>query len=609
MTKQQLWEKAKMLPLLPGVYIIRDKEGQIIYIGKAKRLRTRVSQYFREGVPHDAKVTKMISHAFEFDVIVTQSEFEALVLECSQIKQHKPKYNILLKDDKGYSYVKVTREKWPRLSAALQKDDENADYYGPFTSSFAVREMVEAASDVFRLPRCTRRFPQDIGKGRPCLNAHIGKCMAVCSGKIRNEDYREAVESALHMIRHGQADIMKTLKARMEDAAERLDFERAALIRDQLAAIEKVSRGQKVVRSEVAEQDVIAFAGSANAVCAAILRFREGRLADKREFLFHDTQDIAALRDEFLPRYYLEDTEFIPKSIAVDEAPAGAQHLQRLLSETKGAKVQLYVPQRGDTKKLVEMARTNAFERLARESGRYAREQRALDETAHLLGLAAPPRVIESYDISNWGDGTSVAGMVVFEDGKPKKAGYRRFKMHTVPGTDDYASMAETLARRAAEYEKGTNSQFKIKPDLLLIDGGRGQVAAVCAALAGTRLADVPVFGMVKDSKHRTRGLVDAAGREIALAMHRGPFTFITSIQDETHRWANDYRRRLQKGRAYSSTLEAVPGVGPATAKALLAHFKTVGAVRAASLDELCAAKGVSKRAASAVWNAFHALP
>ena len=609
MTKQQLWEKAKMLPLLPGVYIIRDKEGQIIYIGKAKRLRTRVSQYFREGVPHDAKVTKMISHAFEFDVIVTQSEFEALVLECSQIKQHKPKYNILLKDDKGYSYVKVTREKWPRLSAALQKDDENADYYGPFTSSFAVREMVEAASDVFRLPRCTRRFPQDIGKGRPCLNAHIGKCMAVCSGKIRNEDYREAVESALHMIRHGQADIMKTLKARMEDTAGRLDFERAALIRDQLAAIEKVSRGQKVVRSEVAEQDVIAFAGSANAVCAAILRFREGRLADKREFLFHDTQDIAALRDEFLPRYYLEDTEFIPKSIAVDEAPAGAQHLQRLLSETKGAKVQLYVPQRGDTKKLVEMARTNAFERLARESGRYAREQRALDETAHLLGLAAPPRVIESYDISNWGDGTSVAGMVVFEDGKPKKAGYRRFKMHTVPGTDDYASMAETLARRAAEYEKGTNSQFKIKPDLLLIDGGRGQVAAVCAALAGTRLAGVPVFGMVKDSKHRTRGLVDAAGREIALAMHRGPFTFITSIQDETHRWANDYRRRLQKGRAYSSTLEAVPGVGPATAKALLAHFKTVGAVRAASLDELCAAKGVSKRAASAVWNAFHASP
>ena len=253
MTKRELWEKAKMLPLLPGVYIIRDKTGEIIYIGKAKRLRTRVSQYFREGVPHDAKVTKMIQNAFEFDVIVTQSEFEALVLECSQIKQHKPKYNILLKDDKGYSYVKVTREAYPRISAALQKDDDNADYIGPYTSSFAVREMVETACNVFRLPRCSKKFPQDIGKGRPCLNAHIVRCMAVCSGKISREDYNEAVQSAVHMIRRGQGEILKLLRERMADAAERLDFERAALIRDQIAAIEKVSRGQKVVRSEVDE--------------------------------------------------------------------------------------------------------------------------------------------------------------------------------------------------------------------------------------------------------------------------------------------------------------------------------------------------------------------
>ena len=447
MTKAELYKKACMLPLLPGVYIIRDKSGTIIYIGKAKRLRTRVSQYFREGVPHDAKVTKMIQNAFEFDVIVTQSEFEALVLECSQIKQHKPKYNILLKDDKGYSYVKVTREAYPRISAALQKDDDNADYIGPYTSSFAVREMVETACNVFRLPRCSKKFPQDIGKGRPCLNAHIGRCMAVCSGKISREDYNEAVQSAVHMIRRGQGEILKLLRERMADAAERLDFERAALIRDQIAAIEKVSRGQKVVRSEVDEQDVVAFAGTASAVCAAILRFREGRLVDKREFLFHDTQDIPALREEFLPRYYLEDNEFIPKSIAVDELPAGSGELARLLGETRGSKVRLYVPQRGDTARLVEMARTNAVERLARESGRYAREQKHLDELAALLGLKEPPRIIESYDISNWGDGTSVAGMVVFEDGKPKKAGYRRFKMNTVAGTDDYASMAETLAR------------------------------------------------------------------------------------------------------------------------------------------------------------------
>ena len=604
-TKYELWQKAKMLPLLPGVYIIRNKAGEIIYIGKAKRLRTRVSQYFREGVPHDAKVAKMIHNAYEFDVIVTQSEFEALVLECSQIKQHKPKYNILLKDDKGYSYVKVTRGEYPRISAVLQKEDDGAEYIGPYTSSFAVREMVETANNVFRLPRCNKKFPQDIGKGRPCLNAHIGRCMAVCSGKISSEMYREAVDGALHMIRHGQNDILKLLRQRMEEAAEKLDFERAAMLRDQINAIEKVSRGQKVVRSSVSEQDVFALAASASAVCAAILRFREGRLVDKREFLFHDTQDTAAVRNEFLPRYYLEDSEFIPRSIAVDQLPDGWEDLRRLLSETRGSKVQLYVPRRGDTAKLVEMARTNAFERLARESGRYAREQKLLDETAALLGLRQPPQVIESYDISNWGDGTSVAGMVVFEGGKPKKAGYRRFKMQTVFVNDDYASMAETLTRRAGEYAKGGNGQFAVKPDLILLDGGRGQVSAVRKALENTALADVPLFGMVKDDRHRTRGLITPDGEEIQLALHKGVFGFITSIQDETHRWANDYRKRLQKGRAYASTLQSVPGVGPATAKALMAHFKTVAAVREANYEELCEAKGVSKRAAKAVYDHF----
>lgn len=614
MTKRELWEKAKMLPLLPGVYIIRDKTGEIIYIGKAKRLRTRVSQYFREGVPHDAKVTKMIQNAFEFDVIVTQSEFEALVLECSQIKQHKPKYNILLKDDKGYSYVKVTREAYPRISAALQKDDDNADYIGPYTSSFAVREMVETACNVFRLPRCSKKFPQDIGKGRPCLNAHIGRCMAVCSGKISREDYNEAVQSAVHMIRRGQGEILKLLRERMADAAERLDFERAALIRDQIAAIEKVSRGQKVVRSEVDEQDVVAFAGTASAVCAAILRFREGRLVDKREFLFHDTQDIPALREEFLPRYYLEDNEFIPKSIAVDELPAGSGELARLLGETRGSKVRLYVPQRGDTARLVEMARTNAVERLARESGRYAREQKHLDELAALLGLKEPPRTIESYDISNWGDGSSVCGMIVFQDGKPYRTGYRRFRMKTVAGTDDYASLAETLSRRAGEYaaaKRGEkpdtpSNQFSVLPDLILLDGGRGQVSAVRAALKGTLLEHVPLFGMVKDDHHRTRAIVDDAGAEIAINRNRGIFTFVTSIQDEVHRYANAYRKQMMHKKSYAATLTALPGVGEKTSAALLAHFKTVANVRAASISDLEEVPGISHKKAEAIYNGLH---
>ncbi len=362
MTKAELYQKACMLPLLPGVYIIRDKTDTIIYIGKAKRLRIRVSQYFREGVPHDNKVSQMIAHAYAFDVIVCQSEFEALVLEASQIKAHTPKYNILLKDDKGYSYIKVTKEPWPRLSFTLQKEDDGAEYLGPYTSSFAARQMAETAMDAFLLPRCNKRFPQDCGKGRPCLNAHIGKCMAVCSGRISCENYNQAVKSAVHLIRYGKKDILKTLNERMQEASDRLEFETAALLRDQINAITKVTAGQKVVVDPDVEMDVVALAGTPSSVCAAVLRFREGRLTDKREFLFHDTADIAAVREEFLPRYYLDD-EQIPKVIAVDELPPDSDALQQALNEKRGSEVQLYVPQRGDKAHLVEMAHTNAVER------------------------------------------------------------------------------------------------------------------------------------------------------------------------------------------------------------------------------------------------------
>ena len=614
MTKAELYQKACMLPMLPGVYIIRDKTDTIIYIGKAKRLRVRVSQYFREGVPHDNKVTQMIAHAFSFDVIVCQSEFEALVLEASQIKAHTPKYNILLKDDKGYSYIKITREEWPRLSFVLQKEEDGAEYIGPYTSAFAAREMAESAMDAFLLPRCGKRFPQDIGKGRPCLNAHIGKCMGVCSGKIRCEEYNQAVKNAARLIRYGKKDILKTLRQRMEEASERLEFETAALLRDQIAAITKLSAGQKVVVDPDVEMDVIALAGTPRSVCAAVLRFREGRLTDKREFVFHDTADVDAVREEFLPRYYLDD-EQVPRVVAVDELPPDADALRQALSEKRGSEVQLYTPQRGDKAHLIEMAHTNAVERLARESGRYAREEKLLDELAQVLGLAAPPRWIESYDISNWGDGSSVCGMVTFRDGKPYKAGYRRFKMRTVAGTDDYASLAETMARRAAEYDKHTalaaegtpsGNAFGEKPDLFLMDGGKGQVSAARQALAGTALADVPLYGMVKDDHHRTRAIVDSAGREIAINMNRGTFTFITAIQDETHRFANEYRKQQMKKKSYSSTLTELPGVGPKTAKALLAQFKTVGAVREASVEQLCQTPGVGGQTAQTIYDYFH---
>ena len=608
MTKAELYQKACMLPLLPGVYIIRDKSDTIIYIGKAKRLRTRVSQYFREGVPHDNKVSQMIAHAFSFDVIVCQSEFEALVLEASQIKAHTPKYNILLKDDKGYSYIKVTREEWPRLSFTLQKEEDGAEYIGPYTSSFAAREMAESAQDAFLLPRCNRRFPQDLGKGRPCLNAHIGKCMGVCSGRISCAEYNQAVKGAVHLIRYGKKDIIKNLTARMQEASDRLEFETAALLRDQIAAITKVTEGQKVVVDESLEMDVVALAGTPDAVCAAVLRYRRGRLTDKREFVFHDRADLDEIREEFLPRYYLDDEE-IPRIIAVDALPADAGALRQALSEKRGSEVQLYEPQRGDKARLVEMAHTNAVERLARERGRTTREQKLLDELAQVLGLNAAPHRIESYDISNWGDGTSVCGMVVFREGKPSKADYRRFKMRTVVGTDDYASLAETVSRRAGEYETrraaGETAGFAEKPDLLLMDGGRGQVNAAREALAGTALADVPLYGMVKDSHHRTRAIVDGDGQEIAIQMNRGTFTFITAIQDETHRFANAYRKQQMHKKSYFNTLTQIPGVGPKTAQALTDQFGSVGAVRQADADALTQTPGVGPQLAEAIYTWF----
>ena len=606
MTNAELYEKAVKLPRLPGVYIIRDKMGTIIYIGKAKKLVTRVSQYFRAGVPHDTKTEHMIVAAADIETIVTRNEYEALVLECSQIKIHQPKYNILLKDDKGYSYIKVTKELWPRITAELQKGERDAEYIGPFLSSFAVKQMVQTVSDSFLLPRCNRRFPNDFNKTRPCLYAHIGKCMAACTGKISQKDYMDTVETAVRMIKQGRGDIVAILKNRMLEASDHLEFERAALLRNQIVAIEKVNTGQVVVQEGEKNQDVLAFVAGADAVCVAILRFREGCLADKREFLFEGTTDLDVLREEFLPRYYLDEEEQVPRFIAVDCPLPGQELLAHLLSEKRGTKVCIYTPERGGNRRLVEMAYVNAVERLAQESGRTSREEKVLDQLAGLLGLPASPMVIESYDISNWGEGTSVCGMVVFEKGRPQKAGYRRFKIKSVAGTDDYASMTEALGRRALAYESGAKGQFGVKPDLILLDGGKGQVSAGIAALAGTSLADVPLFGMVKDSRHRTRALVSKEGGEISMALHRGVFSFITRIQDEVHRFAIDYQRRMAKGKSFSSTLTSLPGVGPATAKALMGHFKTLRAIEQADEEMLATVKGVSCVAAKSVHEHFH---
>ena len=601
MTRQELFEKAKTLPLLPGVYIIRDKNDEIIYIGKAKELRKRVSQYFKEGAEHLPKVQKMVDNAFSFDVIVTNSEFEALTLECSQIKLHSPKYNILLKDDKGYNFIKISKEPFPRITAEFQVLDDSK-YLGPYMSSFAVREMVATAQQIFRLPTCNRVFPRDFGKERPCLNFHIKKCMGLCRGKISQQDYNDIIDSAVKFIKQDTDKIIEVLQQNMEEAAEELNFEKAALIRDQINAINKLSAGQNVVNDSLQSHDFIAVAGSGKNCCVAVLRFRQGRLMDKKEHVFFGEENMEDVRDEFLVQFY--STEQPPKNVLLDAMPMDEDIVEYIRLQSK-TKVNVGYVQKGENLKIIKMAYTNAVERLARESGRLDKSQRFLDELANMLGLPEAPRTIESYDISNWGDGTSVAGMVVFEDGKPKKSGYRTFKMRTVAGTDDYASMQETLSRRVSEFEKGAQGQFGVKPDVIFLDGGKGQLSSVLEILAGTAFRDVPVFAMVKDSKHRTRAMVGKDG-EIAIAMHKGIFKFVTEIQDEVHRFSIEYQRRNRKSKSYAVTLTKVPGIGEKKAENLMRKFKTVANVKAAEMNDLIEAEGISYKDARNIYYYFH---
>lgn len=601
MTKQELYEKARSLPLLPGVYIIRDKNDEIIYIGKAKRLKIRVSQYFKEGNEHLPKVQKMVDNAFSFDVIVTNSEFEALTLECSQIKQHSPKYNILLKDDKGYNFIKISKEEYPRITAEFQVLDDSR-YLGPYMSSFAVREMVATARQIFRLPTCNRSFPRDFGKERPCLNYHIKKCMGVCTGKISKETYNEIIDNAVKFLKQDTDKIIEILKQSMEQAAEDLDFEKAALVRDQINAIQKLSSGQNVVNESLQSHDFIAVAGSGKNCCVSVLRFRRGRLMDKKEHVFFGEENADDVRDEFLVQFY--STETPPKYVLLDEMPMDEDIVEYINKKSK-TKVNVAKVFKGENLKIIKMAYTNAVERLARESGRLDKSRKFLDELANMLGLKEAPHTIESYDISNWGDGTSVAGMVVFEDGKPKKSGYRKFKIRTVAGTDDYASMAETLSRRIAEYEKGARGQFGIKPDVIFLDGGKGQLSSVLRVVKGTAFEDVPIFGMVKDSKHRTRAMVSPEG-EIAIAMHKGIFKFITEIQDEVHRFSIEYQRRTRKTKSYAVTLTKIPGIGEKKAENLMKAFKTVANVKAAEMGRLVEVPGISYKDARNIYYYFH---
>lgn len=601
-----LRKKAMSLPLLPGVYIMKNADGEIIYIGKAKALKNRVSQYFGSQNRHPVKVRKMVDNVDRFDYIVTGSEFEALVLECSLIKQHSPKYNILLKDDKGYSYIRISEGEYRKISAVFNKKDDGSEYIGPYLSSYSVRQSVDAANKIFKLPQCNKVFPRDFGKSRPCLNYYISQCCGLCTGKIKKSDYDEAVDGAVAFLKGDSRDIIADLRVKMEKAAEELDFEQAAKLRDRINSIERIKEKQKVVYKSVEEQDVFATADIDGSVCLAVLRFSNGRLFDSEHFFFDDPGDKEGMRSDFITSYYsMRDN--IPKRVTVDGEVAGRELLEQWLSEKKGKKVTVFVPARGEQLEIVNMCRKNAEEKLAIKKGRTGREIAVLDELKDLLGLKKTPEYIESYDISHTAGQDSVAGMIVFKGGKPYRKAYKRFSIKSFDGNDDYRAMNEVLTRRFSEYEKSKDSTegFGKLPDLILLDGGVGQVHAVEPVLREFGLK-IPLFGMVKDNRHRTRA-ISGDGGEIAINSKRQVFTLVSEIQNEVHRFSVAYHHQKHAKRGLSLSLTEIEGVGEKRASALLKYFKTMTAIKNAEVDELSKAPGITSVVAQNIYDYYRA--
>lgn len=598
--RASLRKKAMALPLRPGVYLMKNARGVIIYVGKAKALKNRVSQYFGSPRNHSPKVRQMVNSVEDFDYILADSEFEALILECSLIKQYAPKYNILLKDDKGYSYIRVSPPPYSRIAAALQRQEDGARYIGPYISSYAVRSAVDEACKVFGLPTCKHTFAYgQKAQYRPCLNHHIGQCCAPCTGKVPEEAYNERLEGALQFLQKGSADTLKDLTEEMRAAAEELDFEKAAKLRDRINAIKRMGDRQKVVMSHVREQDVIALAQGSGAACFEVFRFSGGSLYDRESFLLEEVEDPAAARGEFLRRYYSMRTP--PPQVTLDGETEDGELLTRWLSQTAGRQVHILLPQKGEQAQLVEMCRHNAAEHIARQAGMAGRDAAALDELARLLGLPQPPAYIECYDISHTAGQDPVAGMVVFHNGKPLKSAYRRFAVKEAAGGDDYGALQEVLGRRMAEYEahKEEGEGFGRLPDLILLDGGRQQVAAVKPVVDAFGCG-IPVYGLVKDDSHRTRAIA-ADGGEIAIRSKRTAFTLLSSIQEEVHRFAVAYHRKKRQQTGIGTTLTRVEGIGETRARALLRQFGSLKAIREASVEEILTVKGMTRPAAEAL--------
>jgi excinuclease ABC subunit C len=612
-------EELKKLPDQPGVYIMHDDKDAIIYIGKALSLRKRVHQYFQPSHDEGIKKARMVQHIARFEYIITDSELEALVLECNLIKEHRPKYNTMLRDDKTYPYIRVTLgEDFPRVLFSRQTKKDKSRYFGPYTSAGAVKDTIELINKLYNLRTCSRNLPRDIGKDRPCLNYHIHQCKAPCQGYISKEEYRSQIDSALEFLNGNYAPILKSLEEKMNEASEQMEFEKAIEYRELLGSVRQIAQKQKITHNDGEDKDIIAIASDDRDAVVQIFFVRDGKLIGRDHFFVRigaedSTEQILTT---FIKQFY-SGTPYIPREIMLPEAPAELEVLEEWLAKKRGGRVYIRVPQKGMKEKLVELAAKNAElvlsgdrERIKREEGRTIG---AMKEIAGLLGLTNVERV-EAYDISNINGFETVGSMVVYEKGKPKRSDYRKFKLRTITGPDDYASMYEVLTRR---FTHGMNEAVELKnkgveeefgsftrfPDLIMMDGGKGQVNIALKVLEELGLA-IPVCGMVKDDNHRTRGLYF---ENVEIPIDRGSegFKLITRIQDEAHRFAIEFHRSLRSKEQVHSKLDDITGIGPTRRKALMRRFQSLDAIREASLEELAATESMNEQSARAVYDYF----
>ena len=611
-------EELKKVPDAPGVYLMHDEYDDIIYVGKAKLLKRRVRQYFQGSRNHSPKIARMVEHVKRFEYIVTDSELEALVLESNLIKKNRPKYNTMLMDDKSYPFIKVTvKEAFPRVMLSRDSRHDPNRYFGPYTSAYAVKETIDLLCGIYGIRTCNRRLPRDIGKERPCLDYHIGRCCAPCAGKISAEEYRIRIDEIVRFLKGNQDPLIRDLQDKMAKASEALEFEEAAKYRDLIANVEHISQKQKITDDASEDRDIVGYAAEGSDAVVQVFFIRGGKLLGRDDFHMSVSQDTTGseIISSFLKQYY-GGTPYIPSTILVSDAPEDAPLIEEWLSDLRTRKVNIISPVKGKKEKLVSLASENAALILKNDAEKLKREEArttgAVREIAEAMKLKVEGDIctkgslrIEAYDISNTNGVESVGSMVVFERGRPKKHDYRKFIIKTVKGPDDYGSMREVLTRRfrRAESDSGKSS-FAVLPDIILMDGGKGQVGVALSVLKELNM-DIPVAGMVKDDFHRTRGLL-YEGREIPLDSHSEGFKLITRIQDEAHRFAIEFHKSRRSKAQVRSVLDDIPGVGETRRKALLKRFGDVEHIREAGVEELAAVPGMNEKAARGVYEYFH---